>query len=120
VRLCLDEHYSPRIAEQLRRQGFDVYAVAERPELRTLCDRELWSHVQSERRALLTENLADFMPFVHEAAATGDDHWGLIMSSPRSLPHGKNTIGAFVQRLRALLETNPREADFRNGLHWLS
>ena len=57
MRLCLDEHYSSKIAEELRAREYDVYAVSERPELRTLSDRELWLHVQSEQRALLTDRL---------------------------------------------------------------
>lgn len=120
MRLCLDEHYSPKIADQLRHKGHDAYAVAERPELRTLSDRDLWSHLQSERRALLTEDVADFIAFVHEAAAVGDDQWGLVFSSSSSLRRAKNTLGAFVQRLDELLSANTDEADFRNRLHWLS
>jgi hypothetical protein len=119
VRLCLDEHYSSKIAEELRARGQDVYAVSERPELRAFSDRELWLHVQSEQRALLTENVGDFMPFVHEAAAGGDDHWGIIFSSPRSSPRGTDTIGIFVERLNELLRANPTEDDFRNDLRWL-
>lgn len=118
MKLCLDEHYSSRIAEELRGRGHDVYAVSERPELRTLSDRELWLHVQSERRALLTENVGDFIPFLHEAAAAADAHW-MIFSSPRSLPRGADTIGTFVQRLDELLKSNPRDDDFCNGVYWL-
>jgi hypothetical protein len=119
VRLCLDEHYSSKIAEELRARGHDVYAVSERPELRAFSDRELWLHVQAEQRAVLTENVGDFMPFVHEAGAGGDDHWGIIFSSPRSSPRGIDTIGVFVERLEELLRANPTEDDFRNGVHWL-
>ncbi len=119
MRLCLDEHYSSKIAEELRAREYDVYAVSERPELRTLSDRELWLHVQSEQRALLTENVADFMPFVHEAAAAGEDHWGMIFSSSRSMPRGAGTIGLFAERLDELLTKNRNEDDFRNGVHWL-
>jgi Domain of unknown function (DUF5615) len=119
VKLCLDEHYSPKIAEDLRLRGHDVYAVSERLELRMLSDGELWSHVQSERRALLTENVADFSPFIQEAAAAGDDHWGIIFSSPRAMPRGSQTIGLFVERLHELLTNHPKEKDFSNGVHWL-
>ena len=119
MRLCLDEHYSPKIAEQLRRRGHDVYAVGERPALRATTDRELWLHVQSERRALLTENVADFMPLVQEADAGGADHWGIVFSSASSLPRGAETIGVFVERLDELMTANPRENDFRNGIRWL-
>jgi hypothetical protein len=120
VRLCLDEHDSPAIAEQLRSRGHDVYAVGERTDLRALPDRQLWLHLQSERRALMTENVADFMPFVHELAAAGDDHWGIVFLSPRSLPRRKGRVSAFVERLEQLLTAKPEDSHFRNGLHWLS
>ena len=119
MKLCLDEHYSPKIADELRDRGHDVYAVSERLELRMLSDRELWSHVQSEHRGLLTENVGDFIPLVHEAVTAGEDHWGVVFSSSHSMPRGAETIGVFVQRLDELLKSNPKEDDFRNGVHWL-
>jgi len=42
VRLVLDEHYSLRIAQQLRQGGFDVISVTERPtDLRQMDDESL-------------------------------------------------------------------------------
>jgi hypothetical protein len=119
VRLCLDEHYSSRIAEELRSRGHDVHAVSERRELRTLSDPELWSRLQSERRALLTEDVRDFVPLVREAAEAGADHWGIVFSSPRSLPRGPGTIGIFVDRLDELMRRHAGEEDFRNRVMWL-
>lgn len=119
MRLCLDEHYSSRIADELRGRDRDVDAVSERPELRTLSDPELWATLQSERRALLTENVGDFMPLVHQAVAAHEEHWGIVFSSPRSMPRGSGTIGLFVDRLGEFLEEHSGEEDFRNGVHWL-
>lgn len=109
MRLCLDEHYSRQIAEELRRHGHDVVAIGERPELRGLADRELVSVMQAERRALLTENVGDFMPFVHELAARNEDHWGFVVSSPTSMPCGTGTIGSFVEALDRLLRERASE-----------
>jgi len=86
VRLLLDEHYSPQIAEELRNRGHEVAAVAERTDLAAIADRELLARATSERRALLTESAADSMPIVQELAASGDMHLGVVFSSPRSLP----------------------------------
>jgi hypothetical protein len=119
VRLCLDEHYSSRIADELRARGHDVYGVSERPELRTVADPELWAHLQSERRTLLTENMGDFVALVQEASAAGDDHWGIVFSSPRSMPRGAGTIGLFVERLHDLMRRYAGEDDFRNRVEWL-
>ena len=119
MRLCLDEHYSVRIAEELRRLGHDVVAVTERDDLRSGSDAGVWAPLQRERRTLLTENAADFVPLVREAAVAGDDHWGAVFSSPRSLPRGSSTIGLFVQRLDDLLRRYPGDDDFRNRVEWL-
>lgn len=119
MRLCLDEHYSARIAEELRERGRDVVAVSERGELRALSDTELWDVLQRERRSLLTENVGDFMPVLHQTAAAGEEHCGIVFSSPRSLPRGGMTIGLFVQRLDELMGRHPGDDDFRNRVEWL-
>jgi hypothetical protein len=119
VRLCLDEHYSVRIAEELRRRQHDVVAVKERLELIAVSDPELWAALQGERRALLTENVADFMPLIHETTAASGDYWGVVFSSARSMPRGANTIGLFVERLDDLMRRYPGEDDFRNRTEWL-
>lgn len=119
MRLCLDEHYSAQIAEALRQRGHDVSAAQEQVELRGLDDVELFAIVRSERRALMTENVADFMPLIHELAARAEDHWGMIFSSSTSMPRGTATIGVFVESLHQLLSGRPREDDLLNQVWWL-
>ena len=86
MRLGLDEHYSAQIAGALRERGHDVSAVQERPEMRGLDGRELLATMQAERSALLTENVADFMPIVQDLAARGEDHWGSCSARLRGCP----------------------------------
>ena len=86
MRLCLDEHHSPEIARQLRSRGHDVTSVAERPELRGLSDAELLRVLSEERSALLTDDVADSAPIQRALAVQGDEHGGLVFSSPRSMP----------------------------------
>jgi hypothetical protein len=119
VRLCLDEHYAGQIAETLRERGHDVVAASEKPELRGLGDRELLSVTQAEQRALLTENVSDFMPLVHELAARNEDHWGFVFSSPTSLPRGTGTIGLFVEALHLLLRDRSADDALLNQVAWL-
>ena len=119
MRLLLDEHYSTRIAAQLRERGHDAASVAERDDLRGLSDRELWARAGSERRTVVTENAADFMPLVREAAAAGERHPGVVFTSSRSLPRGLATIGVLVERLDALVRGNPAENAFEDRVHWL-
>lgn len=119
MRLCLDEHYSAHIAPALRERGHDVSAVQERPELRGLGDRELLTTLQAERSALLTENVADFMPIVQDLAARREDHWGVVFSSPESMPRGVGTIGVFVEALDRLLNELPAEDGLLSQVSWL-
>lgn len=118
MRLALDYHYSPQIAEALRDRGFDVIAVAERgwqeeddEPLLTLCG--------SEQRALVTNNVGDFAPLARAWALEGRSHSGLIFTSDASLPRTRNTIGRYVDALAALAGANPKNDSFTDRIHWL-
>lgn len=119
MKLCLDEHYSPQIADELRRAGYDVASVKERPELISLADGELLSMMTAEQRALLTENVQDFAPLIAARAADGQSHYGVIYTSAPSMPRAKATIGTYARALAALLGENPGDADFIDRVHWL-
>lgn len=119
MRLCLDEHYAAQIAVALRERSHDATAVNERPELRGLDDRPLLAIMQAERSALLTENVSDFMPIVQELATRNEEHWGVVFSSPLSMPRGVGTIGLFVEALHRLLVERPAEDGLLNQVWWL-
>jgi hypothetical protein len=119
VRLLLDEHYSPKIAAEHRKRGHDVVSAAERDELRGLGDRELWNLASAEGRALMTENVADFMPLVREVVAEGGRHSGVVFTSPRSLPRGPRTIGLYVKRLGSFLRERPADDSLGDQVYWL-
>jgi Domain of unknown function (DUF5615) len=120
LRLLLDEHYSPRIAGELRSRGHDAVSVQERDDLRGIGDRELFERAAAERRAFVTENVADFAPLVREAAAGGVRHFGLVYTSPRSMPRGAGTIGLYVERLDELLRAHVPEDALADRFHWLA
>ncbi len=119
MRLCLDEHFSARIAEDLRSRGYDVDCVKDRRDLEGLSDEQLLIAMTTERRALLTENVADFAPLIRARAAAGEPHYGVIYSSNASMPRSRNTIGEFVRRLEAILADRPRDRDSLNLVVWL-
>lgn len=119
VRLLLDEHYSPAIAKQLRERGHDVTSVQEEAELRGLGDRDVWNQAVSERRVLLTENVAHFMPIVRETASEGERHFGVIFTSPHSLPRDARTSGVYVERLDGFLRARPADDALVDQVHWL-
>ena len=119
MKACLDEHYSPEIAQALRTRSYDVCSVKERPDLRGATDPEVWARMISERRALVTENVADFMALVNQTLSMGDSHYGLILSSPRSMPRSRNTIGLFVERLETLMRSHSGDDEFVDNVYWL-
>ena len=120
MKLCLDEHYSPQIAVDLREAGHDVVSVKERPELESLGDAELLAVMIAERRALLTENVADFAPLIRQMAAVGESHHGIVYSSSRSMPRSRSTIGMFVDALAELVRRFPGDDDFVDRIAWLN
>lgn len=119
MRLLLDEHYSPAIAEQLREQSHDVVAVTERPDLVGLDDAVLFSSMAVERRATATENWADFQRELQNAETSGTTHYGVLFTSRRQLPRGRSTIGLYVRVLGDFLARHPAEDALVNSSRWL-
>lgn len=118
MRILTDEMWDPEIARQLRRRGYDVVAVSERQELRTMSDALLFALARSEGRAIVTENVRDFRPLARQTIAAGGAHHGLILSDNRRLPrHRPGTLGRVVGALAVLLE---RDVDLTNREIWLS
>jgi hypothetical protein len=120
VRLLLDEHYSPEIARQLRGRGHDVIAVAERADLVGLSDEELLRRMARERRAIMTNNVKDFVPLTSRALLEGSDHYGLLLTSDKSMPRRNDAIGCVVDALDTFLQCHQTEDSCRNQVQWLS
>lgn len=119
MKLLLDEHYSPRIAAELRRRGHDVVAVRERTELRGLSDHVLFALMAAERRAILTEDAADFLPILRAATVRGTDHYGVVLTFPRQFPRTIRAIGRLVTALDAFLTARPADDALRGQSWWL-
>ena len=119
MKLLLDEHYSPKIARRLRQRGRDVVAVGERRDLLGLADLELMRRMSAEQRAVLTSDAGDYIPLANSLVAAGHGHFGLILTSDRSLPRNRRTIGRFVRILDELLTREDRIDALRNRVVWL-
>lgn len=108
MKLLIDEHYPPSIAEQLRERGHDAVSVQEESDLRGMTDPDLFAEAQLRNSAVLTENVADYLVLDAEYRGRHLAHWGLVLTSNRTFPRGKSTtVGALVKALDELL----READ---------
>jgi predicted nuclease of predicted toxin-antitoxin system len=115
----LDEMYSPRIAVELRARGHDVIHASELG-LAGRSDIELFAAVSAERRAIVTNNADDYVRLFAHAADEGTDHSGILLTSDRSLPRSRKTIGLFVRVLDELMSANASDDAFRNQLRWLT
>jgi len=121
VKLLLDEHFSQLVARRLRDEhSDDVVAVTERPELVGLSDEALFEVARAERRAIVTENAADFIPLVRTATASSSPHAGLIVTSHRAFPRSKDSIGLLVVGVDALLTSHSSDDALVDRVTWLS
>ncbi|MDQ3767900.1 MAG: DUF5615 family PIN-like protein [Actinomycetota bacterium] len=120
MRLLLDEHYSPTLAQELRDRGHDVVAVAERADLIAASDRALLEAGDREGRALVTNNVRHLVPIATQRLGAGESHAGLVLTSDRSLPRSMGAIGAFVSALDGLLAAHPASDALRDQTRWLA
>jgi len=92
LRLLLDEHYAEAIAHQPRAKGFDAVTVFGLG-LKGTDDEPLLEYAVTDRRALLTNNVADFMPLHAKWMATGRSHFGLLFTDDARMPRHRSVIG---------------------------
>jgi hypothetical protein len=103
------------LAEQLRARGVDAVAVAERPELRSTRDDDLFDYAQAQGRAMVTYD-DDFLTLDNQYRAEGREHCGLVVLSARRFPPGPGTVGAWVRSLEAFAKGKEPSGSF---VHWL-
>ena len=114
VRLLLDEHLSPVIAEQLLARGVDVTSVAARPDLRTLPDPQILEAAASEGRVLVTRNIRDFVRLDAIWGGAGRSHPGILFVGTRRFPENRSLIGTLTT---ALVQWAEAEHDI-SGAYW--
>lgn len=91
----------------------------ERADLRSLTDSEVFAAVQTEKRAVATENVCDFIRLADEADQRRRAHYGLIfVNAKRFQRRDKRTVGKLVTALGAFLDTEVGD-DARSFRAWL-
>jgi len=65
-----------------------------------------WPPAVAQRRALVTENVAECVELHRTAAITGRRHFGLVFTSARGFPRTTRAIGRLVRALDALLDAH--------------
>jgi len=119
LKLLLDEQFPPDIAKRLRERDHDAIAVCERPDLISAEDETLLAVSTAEQRALLTNNVRDFVPIATRWAGEGRTHYGLLLTSDRTLRRSRNTIGTYTEAIGRLLRSHPADDALRDQIHWL-
>jgi predicted nuclease of predicted toxin-antitoxin system len=107
----LNEHLSPRLAEQLRRYGFDVTSTLELGMVEADDDEQL-AYVASNQRAIVTFNHKDFAILHSRYLAEGKAHWGIVLST-------EEAVDILRRRLLRLLNTLSAE-ELKNQIRWLN
>jgi len=120
VKLLLDAMYTHIIAEQLRLRGHDVVSAHEREGLSAVSDVALFAIGQRDQRAVVTENIHDFMDLDAEYRLDGRVHFGIILTSDQRFPrHAAGGIGRLVIALDDWLRDHPEEASGDSLTWWL-
>jgi predicted nuclease of predicted toxin-antitoxin system len=108
LRLLLDQHYDPVIAQELRRRGIDAVAVqGDRPDLEGQDDEILLRAAAAERRVMVTNNVRDFAPLVEDFGLRGETHYGVVLTNDSTFPRSKAGVGLLIRALSALVEDAP-------------
>jgi predicted nuclease of predicted toxin-antitoxin system len=118
VKLLLDEHHSPKVAAQLVKAGFDVVAASSQENTRNIVDEELLTAAAADNRAIVTENIADFIPLAARWAADRRAHSGIILTHPERFNRRRSSYpGSLVRALKAFLNDPPQSGD--SWVWWL-
>ena len=118
MRLLLDEHFPRRLAEMLRGRGHDVVAVSESAALRGCSDTDLFAHARGERRAIVTQNVADFAVLLQQSVVDESEHFGVVFV-PRRVWSSIRDLESLVGLLDAFLRDRPAEGALRDSAAWI-
>jgi nucleoside-diphosphate-sugar epimerase len=123
MRLLLDELCPPGIAEALRERGHDVVSLHDpsHRHLRGLPDANVLAAAADEHRAVVTDDIRDFLPLHRELIARAPGRHGLVLFTNRSFPRHRPDpfIRAMVAPLDDLLTSNIGDAPDGRVI-WLS
>ena len=119
MKLLLDEHLGPAIAEELRRRSNDVVTVVE-AGLAGQTDATLLEAAVSQRRAVVTANYADFRG-LHERylSRRRQRHFGIVLV-PRRFSLAEAGVGRLIGAIERLLVEHPEDAALENVETWLT
>ncbi len=124
MRLLLDEMWTPTIALELRKRGFDVIAISEPAHASRyagVSDGEVFERAQEDGRAIATDNIADYEQARRDWETRGQLHHGLLyaLNPPFNRHRGERVIGQMVTALAHFLSSPDAEQQPLNRAHFL-
>jgi xanthine dehydrogenase iron-sulfur cluster and FAD-binding subunit A len=119
VKLLLDEMYPARLSHALRDRGVDAEGVDERSQLRGLADEELLVVAAREGRALVSENVSDFMRLYGEWGSTRRRHAGIVIALSSRFSRTSAGYEVFIDSLAELCEQRPESEALSDAVHFL-
>lgn len=123
MRLLLDEMIGAVVAEQLRRRGHDVVAIqdADHAHMRGIGDCELLAYAHDQRRAVVTDNVADFFRCHQRRVESGLSHHGLLLFTNDTFPRHRHDlfVGQVIAALDGVLKEHPDD-DASGWIRWLA
>jgi hypothetical protein len=112
--LLLDEMFAPGLAAALRDRGHNVLAIAERVDMRSMTDADVFSWVLAAPCWLLTENVKDFRPMLLLALQAGttatSQGFGLLLTSSRTFPRSRANPAPLTDAVHRWLSAGPPTA----------
>ncbi len=123
MRLLLDEMISATVAGLLRDRDHDVVAVqdADLAHLRGIDDCELLDHAARQRRAVVTDNIPDFVRCHQHRLNRNRPHVGLVIFTNDTFPRHRHDAFAdqVLSALEQQLKAHPDDGD-ASWIRWLS
>lgn len=111
LKLYLNENLSWRIAKALREYGYDVVS-SEDAAMNESDDAAQLEFAVSEHRAVVTNNVRDFVELDEYYAIEHRPHYGILLTT-------KCSIALLINRLRNVLERIPAE-EMVNQTRWIN
>lgn len=112
--------FSPDIAQQLVRHGYDALAASGSVSLGRIPDIELFEAAQVWQRAVVTENVPDFLLLDSLYRQQRRAHYGLILTTDHRFSRSSlRSLGQLVLALDAFLRSQPAEPRADSFVRWL-
>ncbi|HWJ51354.1 MAG TPA: DUF5615 family PIN-like protein [Solirubrobacteraceae bacterium] len=124
MRLLLDEMWTPTIALETRKRGFDVIAISEPAHASRYAginDDEVFARAQEDERVIVTDNIADYEQARRDWEDRGQPHHGLLyaLNPPFNRHRGERVIGQMVNALAHFLSSPDAAQQPLNRAHFL-